>query len=68
MKKIIPLIVVLFTMSSCLWVPVKMKPYQKRLWIHQNFSREYYFKTHPTQKEKVKRGKKYTPYFRNGRW
>ena len=68
MKKFILLLLVMITMSSCLWVPMKMKPYQRNLWNHQNSPRQYYYKKYPTYQKHTKRGKTYTPYFRNGRW
>ena len=68
MKKIILLLIIVVSMSSCLWTPMKMSNHNRRLFIHQNYPREYYYRTHPTQQKRVKGGKTYKPYFRNGRW
>ena len=55
-------------MSSCIWVPIGMSPYQRRLWHHQNTPKQYYYKKYPSYKERIKPGRIYRPYFRNGRW
>ena len=68
MKKVVFLLLIAITMSSCVWVPIGMSPYQRRLWEHQNTPRQYYYKKYPSYKERVKPGRIYRPYFRNGRF
>lgn len=68
MKKLIVLLIVMVTMSGCLVSPGRLSIHERRLWIHQNHPKEYYYKLHPTNREKVRSGRKYVPYFRNGRW
>jgi hypothetical protein len=62
------LIITTFLLSSCVWMPLRMSTSERRLWIHQNKIKSYYYKTHPTNKERARMRKKYTPYFRPGRY
>ena len=68
MKKLILLLIVVVSMSSCLWVPTRLTIHERRLWIHQNSPRQYYYKQYPNRQERIKQGRTYKPYFRNGRY
>ena len=68
MKKIILLLIVAISMSSCIVMPSRLTIHERRLWIHQNQPRLYYYKTQPRFQQKIKRGRTYTPYFRPGKF
>jgi hypothetical protein len=68
MKKIILLLIVAISMSGCIVMPSRLTIHERRLWIHQNQPRQYYYKTHPRFQERIKRGRVYTPYFRPGKF
>ena len=68
MKKIILLLLITVLFSGCLMVPSKFSVNQRRLWIHQNHPKKYYYKQYPNRQERVKRGRNYIPYFRPGRY
>jgi uncharacterized protein YceK len=68
MKKIILLLVIIFSISGCIIMPSRLSPHEKRLWIHQNYPRQYYYQTHPNYYKKINPQKRYKGYFRPGRW
>ena len=68
MKKIILLLSVIFLMSGCVIIPSRLSLYERRLWIHQNYPKQYYFQTHPNIMKRYDPNKRYKGYFRPGRW
>jgi hypothetical protein len=68
MKKLIVLLIVMVLMSSCLVMPTRLTVNERRLWIHQNQPKKYYFQKYPSLKQKTRRGKTYIPYFRLGKY
>ncbi len=68
MKKVILLLLIAISMSSCLWTPMRMSNHNRRLYIHQNYPRQYYYQTHPSKKQRVVPGRKYKRYFAPGRY
>ena len=68
MKKLILLVIVIISMSGCIMIPTKLSVHERRLWIHQNYPKQYYYKQYPNRYERVRRGRIYIPYFRPGRY
>lgn len=68
MKKLFLLIGIILLLNSCVVMPTRLMINERRLWIHQNYPKKYYYKTHPVIRGKVKQGKTYTPYFRPGKY
>jgi hypothetical protein len=68
MKKIVLFLLIAVSTSSCLWTPMNLSNHNRRLYIHQNYPRQYYYQLHPTRKQRYKPGKIYKPYFRPGRY
>ena len=55
-------------MSGCVIIPSRLSLYERRLWIHQNYPKQYYFQTHPNIMKRYDPNKRYKGYFRPGRW
>lgn len=55
-------------MSGCTVLPTRLSTHERKLWIHQNYPKKYYYKQYPNRREKIRRGRTYLPYFRNGRY
>ena len=68
MKKIILLFVIIISMSGCLVMPTRLSKHERRLWIHQNYPKKYYYKTHPNNYKNFNPKKRYKGYFMPGRW
>ena len=68
MKKLILLLIVITSMSGCVMIPTRLSIHERRLWIHQNYPKKYYYKQYPNLQERTRRGRTYTPYFRPGRY
>ena len=68
MKKIILLSLITVLFSGCLVVPSRLTLHERRLWIHQNYPKQYYYRQYPNRQERTRRGRIYIPYFRPGRY
>lgn len=68
MKKLILLLILITSMSGCTVLPTRLSTHERKLWIHQNYPKKYYYKQYPNRREKIRRGRTYLPYFRNGRY
>ena len=68
MKKIILLLIVMISMSGCVIMPTRLSLHERRLWIHQNYPRQYYYKTYPNRYQRFNPNKRYRGYFMPGRY
>jgi hypothetical protein len=68
MKKLILLLILITSMSGCVVLPTRLSKHERKLWIHQNYPKQYYYKQYPNRQERIRRGRTYKPYFRNGRY
>ncbi len=49
-------------------MPTGLTTHERKLWIHQNKEKKYYYKTHPNKYQRFRKNKRYKGYFMPGRW
>jgi|LauGreDrversion4_2_1035121.scaffolds.fasta_scaffold983131_2 hypothetical protein len=68
MKKNVLLFFTFILLSGCIYMPTGLTTHERKLWIHQNKEKKYYYKTHPNKYQRFRKNKRYKGYFMPGRW